>query len=173
MPKPFLCHTPGFSPQKFYSTLFCHFIPSIGIPSLLICLSHSKFTSSHRPNLSQTCLHLVHHLDLYPTSIRHALPISDTRLSSYTILISQSTIHFTYLSTELHPESPLTSSFRTFPTSHRHLLNLFCIASKSSTFTLVPCQCSTSIHQLANNHCLPSFSSNHICSLIALMDGYL
>ena len=30
------------------------------------------------------------------------------------------------------------------------------------TFMLEPCQCSTSIHQLANNHCLPLFLSSHI-----------
>ena len=44
----------------------------------------------------------------------HALPISDS--SSYTILSSQSTI---LSANELHLDSPLTNSFRTFPTSHR------------------------------------------------------
>ena len=52
---------------------------------------------------------------------------------------------FTSLSAnELHPDSPLTSSFRTFPTSHSNLPNSFCITSKSSH----SCQCSTSLHQL-------------------------
>ena len=140
MPKPFLhCLLPYswiLATTVFFHTFLSYFIPSNAIPSLLIFLSHIKFTSSHIPNLSQTRLHLAHHLDLYPTSIRYALPISDTRLSSYTILSSQSTIHFTFLSTnEFHPDSPLTSSFCCFPTFHSHLPNPFCILSVYSPFS--------------------------------------
>ena len=69
-----------------------------------------------------------------PTKIHKIilLCISDTRLSSYTILHTHSTIHFTSFSAnELYPDVPLTSSFPIFPTSHSHLPNPFCITSKS------------------------------------------
>ena len=68
MPKPFLhCLLPSstiLATKVFFHTLLSYFIPSIAIFSLLIFLSHSRFTSSHRPNLLQTWLHLAHHLDL-------------------------------------------------------------------------------------------------------------
>ena len=58
MPKPFLhCLLPSYwilATKVFFHTLLSYLIPSIAIPSLLIFLSHSRFTSSHRPNLLQT-----------------------------------------------------------------------------------------------------------------------
>ena len=53
--KPFLhCILPFswiLATKVFFYTLLSYFIPSIAIPSLLIFLSHSRFTSSPRPKL--------------------------------------------------------------------------------------------------------------------------
>ena len=76
------------------------------------------------------CLHLDHHLDLHPMSIKHALPISDTIFSSNTTLNIHFTIAFAFLSSKiLHPVSPLISSFITFHTSQSHLRIHICIGS--------------------------------------------
>ena len=68
MPRPFLhCLLPSswiLATKVFFHTLLSYFIPSIAIISLSIFLIHSRFTSSHRPNLLQTWLHLAHRLDL-------------------------------------------------------------------------------------------------------------
>ena len=58
------------------------FIPNFTIPFKLTYLNQIKFTNSKSPNLLHVCLHRDHHLDLHPHSIKHALPISDTRFSS-------------------------------------------------------------------------------------------
>ena len=89
--------------------LFLHILSySISsLPPLLIFRSHVKLSSTH---FSHTLLHLAHHLYLDQFSIRHALLTSDTKLSLYTIIISQFIMPFISLSAnELPPESPLTS----------------------------------------------------------------
>ena len=74
--------------------------------------------SPYSSNLSIICLHLAHHLNLHPVSIKQPLPISDIKLSSNTTRYINSTITFTSLSSKiLNPVSPLTSSFLTFSTS--------------------------------------------------------
>ena len=75
------------STKVFFHTFLSCYIPRIAIPSLIIFRSHCKFTSSHRPNFSHT-LHLAHHLDLYPISIRlsfsYHIP-SSLRKQSYAV----------------------------------------------------------------------------------------
>ena len=67
------------------------FTPNLTILFKLTSLNQIRFTNSKSPNLLHICLHRDHHLDLHPNSIKHALPISDTRFSSNTTL----NIHFT------------------------------------------------------------------------------
>ena len=94
------------------------FIPNFTIPFKLTSLNQIRFTNSKSPNLLHICLHRDHHLDLHPNSIKHALPISDTRFSSNTTFNIHFTIDFSSLSSKvLHPVSPLISSF---PTSQSH-----------------------------------------------------
>ena len=82
-------------------------IPRFTIPFTLTSLRHIQFTISNSPNLLHICLHLDHHLDWHPISIRHALPISDTILSSNTTLNIYFTIVFASLSSKiLHSVSP-------------------------------------------------------------------
>ena len=66
-------------------------IPRFTIPFTLTSLKQIRFTNSINPNLLHMCLHLDHHLDVHPISIKHALQISDTKFSSNTTL----NIHFT------------------------------------------------------------------------------
>ena len=81
------------------------------------------------------CLHLAHHLDLHPNSIKHALPISDINFSLNTTFNLHFTIAFVSLSSKvLHPVSPLISLFLTFPTSQIHLPIPLCLISNSSHY---------------------------------------
>ena len=103
-----------------YSTTFT-FIPNFTIPFKLTSLNQIRFTDSKSPDLLHICLHHDHHLDLHLSSIKHALPISDTRFSSKTTFNIHFTIDFASLSSKvLHPVSPLISSFLSFPTSQSH-----------------------------------------------------
>ena len=96
-------------------------IPRFTIPFTLTSLRQIRCTYSNSPDLLHICLHLDHHLDLHPISIRHALPISDTIFSSNTTLNIHFTIAIASLSSKvLHPVSPLINSFLTFPTSQSH-----------------------------------------------------
>ena len=80
------------------------FIPRFTIPFTLTSLRQIRFTNSNIPDLLYICLHLDHHLDLHHISIRHALPISDTKFSSNTTL----NIAFASLSSKVrHPVSPV------------------------------------------------------------------
>ena len=109
------------------------FIPNFTIPFKLTSLNQIRLTNSKSPNLLQICLHRDYHLDLHPNSIKHALPISDTRFSSNTTFNIHFTNAFASLSSKaLHPVSPLISSFLTFPTSQSHRPIPFCRISKSS-----------------------------------------
>ena len=77
------------------------------------------------------CLHLSHHQDLHPVSIKYVLPISDIKLSSNTTRNIHSTITFSSLSSKvLQPVSHLVSSFLTFSTSQSILPIPFCPISK-------------------------------------------
>ena len=106
------------------------FIPNFTIPFKLTSLNQIRFTNSKSPNLLHICLHRDQHIDLHPNSIKHALPISDTRFSSNTTFNIHFTIDFASLSSKvLHPVSPLISSF---PTSQSHRPIPFCRISKSS-----------------------------------------
>ena len=119
----------------FFQNFPFTFIPNFTIPFKLTSLNQIRFTNTKRPNLLHVCLHRDHHLELHPNSIKHALPISDTRFSSNTTFNIHFTITFTSLSLSskvLHPVSPLFSSFLTFPTSQSHRPILFCRISKSS-----------------------------------------
>ena len=97
------------------------FIPNFTIPYELTSLNQRMFTISRSPHLIHMCLDRDHHLDLHHNSIKHALPISDTRFSSKTTLNIHFSIAFASLSSKvLHPVSLLISSFPTFPTSQSH-----------------------------------------------------
>ena len=118
--------------------------------------------------------------------IIHALPISDTLLSSYNILSSHCTMSFTYFLQMHYIQIHLslaydfvsiflmilqcgreTRSFRTIPISHCNLPNPVCITPKS-LYIHDDAMSVFHIHtSAAINHCIPSFSSNHTinCSL--------
>ena len=69
---------------------------------------HSVSPPNYYIHVGTTCLHLAHHLDLHPVSIKHAL--EDIKLSSNTTLNIHSTITSASLSLKvLQPVSPLIS----------------------------------------------------------------
>ena len=87
---------------------------------LFVCVVGPGFDSTSpaflRSWASQACSSNIRYQALFTHSPKHPIHHAFTSLSA----------------NELHPDSPLTSSFRTFPTSHSHLPNPFCITSKSS-----------------------------------------
>ena len=107
------------------------FVPNFTIPFKLTSLNQIGFTNSKSPNLLHICLHRDHHLDLHSNSIKHALPISDTRFFSNTTFNIHLIIDFTSLSSKvLHHASPLISSFLTFLTFQSHRPIPYCRISK-------------------------------------------
>ena len=97
----------SFYPLVFSPSLPINNHPMFTIPFTLSSLSQIRFTYSIIPNLLNICLHhRDHHIDLHPVSIKHSLPISDTKFSSNTTLNIYFTISFVCLSSKvLHPVS--------------------------------------------------------------------
>ena len=61
------------SQMYFFHTFLSIFIPRLTIPFTLTSLNNIRLTNAISPNLVHICLHLAHHLDLHPVSIKHAL----------------------------------------------------------------------------------------------------
>ena len=121
------------SQMRFFHTSFSTFLPSFTIPFTLASLSQIRSTNSINPKLLHICLNRAHHLDLHHILTKHAIPISNIRLSSNTTLNIYFTIAFASLSSKvLPPVFPLISSFLTLPTSKSHLSIPFSLTSKSS-----------------------------------------
>ena len=99
---------PTHSLSFFYASAY--YSTSLSYISLFLFLFHHKFTNSNSPNLLHMCLHLDYHLDLHPISMKHALPISDSKFPSNTTLNIHFTIAFASLSSKLlHHVSPMIS----------------------------------------------------------------
>ena len=81
---------------------------------------------------TNTSMHLDHHLDLHPISIKHALLISDTILSSNITL----NIHFTIACLSCFSSNPFISNISHIPKPSTHSILLY---FQIITFILVPC----------------------------------
>ena len=131
-----LCQPPVLS-DRCTSSILSYLFSCIGSTFnelfTLTSLNNIRLTNSVSPNLVHICLYLAHYLDLHHVSIKHAIPISDIKLSSNTTRNIHSTITFaSHSSKVLQPVSPLFGSFLTFSTSQSYLPIPFCLIFKSS-----------------------------------------
>ena len=122
-------HTLAFS-HRYTSSIssLSTSIPRFTTPFTLTSLEQIRFSNSNSPNLQHMCVHLNHHLDFHHISIKHTLPISDTKLSSNTTLNIYFTKDFSSLSSKLL--NPVLSSEK-FISNISHI-------PKSSTHAILP-----------------------------------